>query len=99
MTTQKLNRSSNFELLRIVAMFMIVAAHYAGHGVRHVSLPPAQSAAWLAGSLANRIFTSCLIPGGKIGVGLFFMLTGFFMIDKEARPQRLLKPIPEIFKF
>ena len=28
-------RASNIELLRIVAMFMIVASHFACHGVQH----------------------------------------------------------------
>lgn len=95
-TRQNTERSSNFEMLRIIAMFMIVAAHYAGHGVRHV-LFFSESKIWLTGSFINRIFTSFLIPGGKIGVGLFFALTGYFMIDKEYKIQRLLKIILEVY--
>lgn len=77
-------------------MFMIVAGHYAGHGVRHVWFS-SESKIWLTGSFINRIFTSFLIPGGKIGVGLFFALTGYFMIDKEYKVQKLLKIILEVY--
>ena len=68
------NRSSNFELLRIVAMFMIVACHYCAHGIRHL-LTPELSSIWLEGIQANRLFTSFLINGGDIGNGIFFLLT------------------------
>lgn len=84
------NRSSNFELLRIFAMLMIVAAHYAGHGIKHVLVPELESA-WLSGSLTNRVFTSFLIPGGKIGVGIFFVLTGYFMYAAQYKINRLAK--------
>lgn len=60
-----MGRSSHFELLRIVAMCMIVAAHYAGHGVRHVSIPLLNEV-WLSGSSINQAVTSLLIPGEKL---------------------------------
>ena len=75
----KLNCSSNFELLRIIAMLMIVGAHFPGHGIRHV-LVPELSSVWLSGSFVNRVFTSCLIPGGKIGVGIFFCTYRIFHV-------------------
>lgn len=84
------NRSSNFEFLRIFAMLMIVAAHYADHGIKHVLVPDLGSA-WLSGSLTNRVFTSFLIPGGKIGVGVFFVLTGYFMYAAQYKINRLAK--------
>ena len=96
MTNKKTERASNFELLRIIAMLMIVAAHYAGHGIRHV-LYPSTGTIWLTGNLINRAFTSFLIPGGKIGVGIFFALTGYFMIDKEYKLQRLFNLILEVY--
>ena len=68
-------RKSNFELLRIIAMLMIVAHHLAGHGV--------QSYAWSAGTMGNRLFQQFLIPGGATGVALFFMLTGYFLAGKQ----------------
>ena len=32
----------------------------------------------------NKIFTCFLTPGGQIGAALFFMITGYFCIDKET---------------
>ena len=68
-------RKSNFELLRIAAMLMIVAYHLVCHGVqRHVlSVSPT----------GNRLFQQFLMPGGDIGVALFFMLTGYFLVGKQ----------------
>ena len=68
-------RKSNFELLRIAAMLMIVAHHLAVHGV--------QGYAWSAGTMGNRLFQQFLIPGGATGVALFFMLTGYFLAGKQ----------------
>ena len=68
-------RKSNFELLRIAAMLMIVTYHLVCHGVqRHVlSVSPT----------GNRLFQQFLMPGGDIGVALFFMLTGYFLVGKQ----------------
>ena len=68
-------RKSNFELLRIIAMLMIVAFHLVYHGV--------QSYAWSAGTMGNRLFQQFLMPGGATGVALFFMLTGYFLAGKQ----------------
>ena len=90
------NRSSNFELLRIVAMFMIVACHYCAHGIRHL-LTPELSSIWLDGIQANRLFTSFLINGGDIGNGIFFLLTGYFMFGKEYKIRRLVKLLGQVY--
>ena len=75
-------RKSNFELLRIVAMLMIVAHHLAVHGVQHVLFSDQAYRAWAAGSLANRLFTFLFVPGGT-GVAVLFMLTGYFLVEKQ----------------
>ena len=92
----KTNRSSNFELLRIVAMFMIVACHYCAHGIRHL-LSPELSSLWLNGLQTNRLFTSVLINGGDIGNGIFFLLTGYFMFEKEYKIRRLVKLLGQVY--
>ena len=76
-------RKSNFELLRIVAMLMIVACHLAVHGVQQVLFPDNAYRAWAAGTMVNRLFTLLFEPGGTIGVALFFMLTGYFLAGKQ----------------
>ena len=72
----KTKRQSNFELLRIFAMVMIVSHHLAVHGV-------VPEAFYESSSLLNKSFAAFLIPGGTIGVALFFMLSGFFLCGKE----------------
>ena len=89
-------RSSNFELLRIFAMLMIVACHYSVHGIRHV-LFPGLNTLWLEGTPTNKMFTSFLINGGNIGNGIFFMLTGYFMFWKECKIRRLVKLLCEVY--
>lgn len=81
-TLQNENRLSNFELLRIVAMFMIVSCHLISHGVQQRSLSVAYET-YHAGTLVNRIFSSFLLPGGDVGVAIFFMITGYFQINKD----------------
>ena len=57
-------RQSNFELLRIISMLMIVASHLGSHGVQHQLDPDTAFEIWKTGSLLNRVVTSALIPGG-----------------------------------
>lgn len=90
------NRTSKFELLRIFAMLMIVACHYANHGIRQRFFPDLSSI-WLNGMPINKLFTSFLINGGGIGNGIFFMLTGYFMFEKEYKIRRLVKLFAQVF--
>ena len=72
-----MKRQANIELLRIVAMLMIIGSHLALHGVQ------SDWNVWSAGNRINRVFTSFLKPGGGIGVAVFFMITGYFNVCKE----------------
>ncbi|MBO6154384.1 MAG: acyltransferase [Lachnospiraceae bacterium] len=79
---QKKLRDSNIELLRIIAMLMIVGSHYACHGIQKCLFHDIHQE-FLAGSQVNQIFTSLLNPGGMVGVGIFFMITGYFQINRD----------------
>ena len=57
MKTQIKNRQSNFELLRIVSMFMIVLHHAVKHGVMQSIKGVTFSSLWLSGSSINKFFT------------------------------------------
>lgn len=83
MLSEKNNRQSNFEFLRIIAMIMIVAHHICVHGVQMVLMPDFAYKNYLLGSTTNKIFLSLLYPGGTVGVAFFFMITGYFLVDKE----------------
>ena len=86
-------RKSNFELLRILAMLMIVAHHYSVHGVRQVYLENTAP----VGDFFQQLVTSIFVPGGQIGVGIFFLLTGYFMYDAKYKIERLLKLFLQVY--
>ena len=63
-----MERKSNFELLRIFAIILIIGSHLASHGIQHVLIESNKYCVWFEGNLFNRIFTTLLIPGGTVGV-------------------------------
>lgn len=77
------NRLSNFELLRIFAMLLIIAHHFSVHGdftftTGVVTIP--------------QLWIQFLYIGGKIGVNLFVMISGYFLIkSKRFKIEKLLK--------
>ena len=74
-------RSSNIELLRIVSMFLIV--------VHHLSV----QTAWpdLSGDLATQSAVRVLAFGGKIGVDIFVLITGYFMVRSRFKSRSFLR--------
>lgn len=79
-------RSSNIELLRIVAMFLIVLHHFSVHGTwpESGSIP-----------LSSEAMIAALSFGGKIGVDVFVLITGYFMMTSKFRLKSLLRVILE----
>jgi len=79
-------RLSNIELLRIIAMLMIVAHHYCIHGV---------FAYWHTNSTLtcylNNVLTGIISMGGKIGVDIFVLITGYFMINSDFKFKKAAK--------
>lgn len=81
-------RSSNLELLRIISMFLIVMHHFAVHGgfqllEKKLSL--------------NKIIIQILSGGGQLGVNLFILISGYFLIDSKFKINKLLKLVFETF--
>ncbi len=73
---EKIERQSNFELLRIVSMVLIVAFHVSVHGnwdVGNIYRPEELT--------FNTYFLQCLLPFGKTGVNLFVLISGYFLIQ------------------
>lgn len=75
-------RDPNFELMRIVSMAMIVAHHYAVHGIMSLEGRTDYSI-WREGMFLNKVFSSVMLPGGGVGIALFFMITGYFAVNNE----------------
>lgn len=76
-----MNRKSNIELLRIFSMILIVAHHYVNHGGSY----------WCAGTKMNMFISTVLMIGGTLGVNLFVMITGYFMINKSFKWIRIIR--------
>lgn len=81
-------RESNFELLRIVAMFIIIMSHCDEiFGL---------STLYMNTLGANKIITDLLHIGGQIGVGCFLLISAYFLVDQKFSLKRLLRVIGEV---
>lgn len=78
-------RQSNFELLRIMSMVLIIAHHFAVHGGYADILP------------INGYVVRLFEVGGKIGVNIFILISGYFLIDSEFSYKKLIKLIVQTF--
>ena len=75
-------RDSNFELLRIVSMFMIILHHFFCYGNYNFTFP------FSGNDIVLVIFQS----GGKIGVVLFILISGYYMVkEKNIRFRKLIE--------
>ena len=67
-------RNSNFELLRILAIIFIVADHFSGYGDFSYDI---------ADFSLNRFYIQFLEFGGKLGVCIFVLISGYFLVNSE----------------
>lgn len=74
------NRKSNFELLRIMSMLLIVMGHMAGQG-----LDLSEFSVW------QKIIATFLCSGLRIAVSFFLMIGLWFMVDSRFSAKRVLK--------
>ncbi|MEB5881597.1 acyltransferase [Enterococcus gallinarum] len=84
--TQRINRLSNFELLRLVSMFLIVLHHYGVHGLVNET-----------GSSLQSVGVGMLSSLGKSGVFLFVLIGSFFLVDKSFNCSRIINIISSTF--
>lgn len=81
METEITKRQSNFELLRIIAMFMIVAGHFAEQGLQ---LKPVDC------SFLEYFIHSFFCSFSRIGVNLFLFIGCYFLVGKKFSFSRIL---------
>ena len=74
------SRQSNFELLRILAILMVVMGHF----IRQSGLLESEAG-------ANGTINIFLGSGGRIAVNLFLLIGSWFMVDSVFRPAKALK--------
>ena len=81
-------RNSNIEILRIIAMLFIVISHYTVHnGISNASLP-----------LGINRYLLEITSLGNIGVILFILITGYFMIEqKEFKIKKIVALYLQLF--
>lgn len=99
---EKKVRSSNFELLRVVAMFMIVIYHI----VCHCIIPQLTDSASID-RMGNGLFNSPVFykkllildlinPWGPISNAIFILISGYFMVSK-GKSVNLIKTSKKLF--
>ena len=79
-----LRRQSNIELLRIISMILIVSHHFSLHGV----LKNFGENALLQQSVTT-ILAQIIQLGGKVGVCLFILISGYFMVNAEVKLKKI----------
>ncbi len=84
---QKSARSSNYELLRIISMMLIVMHHFSVHGGYVFSE---------TGFTFNRVWVQILSGGGRLGVDIFVLISGYFLVQSEYKPRKLIKLILQV---
>ena len=87
----KKQRSSNFELLRIVAMFMIVLYHIYIHCISG-QLIGGETGLFATPQFSKKLIILALVaPMGMIGNHIFIMISGYFMANKDTEDIHLEK--------
>lgn len=80
-------RETNFELLRIVAMIMIILHHYVYYG----------GVAYVYAAGVNRYLGIVLLFIGKTGVNIFMLISGYFLVNSSFKIKKCLKLIFQVF--
>ena len=65
-------------------MFMIIACHASGHGIMFAVPQGGSVSVWNSGTVLNKFFACLFRPGCTVGVGIYFMITGYFMINRYS---------------
>ena len=76
-------RRSNLELLRILCMLFIVAHHFGVHG----------QYGDMEMSAFNRFIVNLLSAGGKLGVNIYVIISGYFLVKSDFKPRRIINTL------
>ncbi|APX71970.1 acyltransferase [Companilactobacillus allii] len=77
-------RQSNFELLRIISMFLIVLHHYGIHGTFYEG-----TFSW------QKVGLNLVTSFGKVGVNIFVLISAYFLVNKAFKLERIYRLILE----
>lgn len=90
-------RSSNIELLRIIAMFLIILHHTIVHGVLDKQTFDFFALSYFSKHVLTVFIMQSMIILGKMGVAIFIIITGYFMVYSTAKLVKLIKVWLPIF--
>lgn len=98
----KKERNSSIELLKIIAMFMIVISHLAqSYGTLHTNLPVTQEYFYdlkIASVNINNIIMILLRSLGAIGNDIFFICTAWFLVDsKKSNKKKVIEMLLDVW--
>lgn len=90
------SRNAQMDLLRVLAMLMIVFNHLVYHGVQHV---PAASAGAMSqmsvhAGQANFLMLQFLAYSSLVATNIFFLITGYFLV----KPREISYAVRKSFK-
>ena len=81
-------RKGNFELLRVISMLAIVIFHFSDWGgLLYID------------NIPNRLFGQFINIGGNIGVNLFVLISGYFLVNSKFKTKKILKVILEVWVY
>lgn len=90
-------RNSALELLRIIAMFIIIIHHFGVHGINPY-FEKLLNANWTLYDVPwQYIFTQFMCWGGNLGNSIFILITGYFLIDRKVNYKKILLLLSTLF--
>lgn len=92
-------RSSNIELLRIFSMLMIIGHHFFVHGISKMAFYSDIAYKHLSMSFIKQEFLMSLFVWGGVGNGVFFFLTGYFLINSTINYSKLIKIYLQLLEY
>ena len=84
-------RKSNIEIIRIIAMFLIIMSHY--------SLYSGFNWENVVGITSNKVFMNTFFEFGTLGVSLFIIISGYFYDKNKLNVYKVVRLILQIFIF
>ena len=84
----KSKRLANVELLRVVAMLMVVMLHYLGKGellpIKNLHMDLTGYVAWILESLS------------VVAVNVYVLISGYFLVESEFKPKKIVKLVFQV---
>lgn len=91
-------RNSSIELLRIIAIIIIIIHHFGVHGIFHL-LDKSQNILIVDNLSWQIIFTQIVSWGGNVGNAIFILITGYFLINKKVNIKKIILLFFSIFLY